>query len=429
MTQTIQNDPTTAGPVPTKPGKSREFFSLFRSNIFLLVVSIVMSLLLAEGAVRIYFRLNHRDIYRQMAQRRSPDDSHFVLKDIIAPSSNARLIYELIPNRSGWFFGKTFRTNSFGMRGPEAAKVKPEGVWRIAALGDSTMFGWGVKQDENYAAVLQEALNAAGDSIHYEVLNFAVPGYNTAMEAEVYKALAAGFSPDLILIQFDINDLALPNFVLEPPGLLTFERSYLVALINSLFKGRDAREGLAQLAGNELQAAPLIDAPSAEGIVKYFEYRSEFTPERYRYMVGWEGVRRALDDLWKMSRRPVVHLSWIYPVSKKKLTDFGDIDHFSLHVKEGRKNRDDGDRLYFLEIESVGREFCRELGLRWVRDLVVDYPNDYHPSPVRHILIARRIYLFLVENRLLPGESLHYQTSDTIAQWLWDRAKETAGRK
>lgn len=424
-----KNDLIGAGPVSPGPGKSRKPSPGLRTNIFLMAVSIIVSLLLAEAAVRVYFRLNHRSIYQQSAQRRSPDGSHFVLKDIIAPSDNPRLIYELIPNRRGVFFGKPYRTNSSGMRGPGTVVVKPEGVWRIAALGDSTMFGWGVKQEETYVSVLQEALNAAGDSKRYEVLNFAIPGYNTAMEAEFYKTRAAAFSPDLILIQFDINDLALPNFVLDPPGLLTLERSYLAALINSLFKGRGAKEGLTRLAENELQATPLIDAPSARGIVKYFEYRAEFTPGRYRYMVGWNGVTRALDGLWEVSQQPIVHLSWIYRVSGRQLTDLGDIDFFARFVREGRKNREDGNRLFFLDIESVGRKFCRELGLKWVRDLVVDYPNDFHPSPERHILIARSIYLFLVENRLLPGESNHYKKSAPIAQMLWDRAKEMAVRR
>jgi lysophospholipase L1-like esterase len=71
------------------------------------------------------------------------------------------------------------------MRGPKISKKKPKGVWRIAALGDSTMFGWGIREEETFPAVLQRALNSGSDSREYEVLNFAVPGYNTAMEAEL----------------------------------------------------------------------------------------------------------------------------------------------------------------------------------------------------------------------------------------------------
>ena len=81
------------------------------------------------------------------------------------------------------------------------------------------------------------------------------------------------------------------------------------------------------------------------------------------------------------------------------------------------------ERLYFLNIMSEGYEFCREMGLKWVEDLTVNYPDDVHPSAARHILIARAVYLFLVKNRLLPADSNHYRQSEAVAQSLWDRAK------
>jgi len=414
---------TSASP---EAGKSVKHASSMKANIFLLLVSLVVGLVIAEIAVRVYFKMSQRTVYQQMAQQRSPNGSHFVLKDIIAPSDNPRLVYELIPNRSGIFQGVLFQTNSHGMRGPETTIDKREGTWRIAALGDSTMFGWGIEQEQAYPAVLEKALNSAGDSRHYEVLNFAVPGYNTAIEAEVYKRRAAAFNPDLILIQFDINDLALPNFVFDPPDMMTLKRSYLLALVKNLLKGRDARESMIRITSSQLQRSPHIDAPSVDGVVKYFEYRAQFAPERYRYMVGWDGVRRALDRLWTESDQPILHLSWTYRIFGKMLKDFGDIDMFARHVHQGAARRNDGHRFFFLDIMSVGREFCKVLGLNWVRDLVVDYPNDYHPSPERHVLIARAIYLTLVENHLLPLGSVLYQKKDIIAQSLWDKAREIA---
>jgi len=280
---------TSASPVKRKSVKRP---TSMRGNILLMLVSLVVALVIAEIAVRVYYKLSQRTIYQEMARQRVPNGSHFDLKDIIAPSDNPYLVYELIPNRRGTFQGVLLQTNSHGMRGPETTIKKREGTWRIAALGDSTMFGWGVKQEQAYPAVLEKALNTAGDSRRYEVLNFAVPGYNTAIEAEVYKQRAAAFDPDLILIQFDVNDLALPNFLFESPDILTFKRSYLLVLIKSLLKGRDARQSLARMASGDLQKSPLIDAPSADGVVKYFEYRAQFAPEQYRYMVGWDGVRR-----------------------------------------------------------------------------------------------------------------------------------------
>ncbi|MCP4221275.1 MAG: SGNH/GDSL hydrolase family protein, partial [bacterium] len=259
--------------------------------------------------------------------------------------------------------------------------------------------------------------------LNYEILNFAVPGYNTAMEAETFKKRASAFSPDLVLLQFDINDLVLPNFVLAPRDMWTLKRCYLWGLVEKLVKGRDAGKGLKEAAFDDLQKAPETEESREQGLVKYFEYRAQSTPQQYKEIVGWDGVKRALNSLWNDSNQPVVHLSWTYQLFRKKRKGVEQRDHFSNFIKDAQKKREDGARLHYLDIMTVGKEFCRETGLRFARDLVVNYPVDYHPSEVRHILFARKIYLFLVEKRLLPENSLHYEKFESIAESLWQQAR------
>ena len=64
------------------------------------------------------------------------------------------------------------RTNSLGFRGPVFRKTAPESGRRIACLGDSFTFGWGVADEDTYPVKLQERL--AGD----QVMNFGNPGNN-----------------------------------------------------------------------------------------------------------------------------------------------------------------------------------------------------------------------------------------------------------
>ncbi len=407
---------------PEKDGKK----SNLKGNLFLLLFSLVFGLVIAELAVRVYLRAGLKNIYQEVALQKAPNGSDFLLKDIITPSNNPKLVYELIPHREGRFQDVPYRSNSLGMRAPEIAKTKPADTWRIAALGDSTMFGWGVRREESYLAVLEEALNSAGDSRRFQVLNFAVPGYNTAIEADLYRSRVKDFSPDMVLIQFDINDLALPNFIQETPPLFTLKRLYLPQLISRLFKSREAGRGLEEMNGG-LHDTPRIDAPTPRGMVKYFEYRAETAPPQYRYMVGWDGVKRALDRLWDgtSDETPIMHLSWFYSIQSGQLKDFGNTDRYALHILEGRKNHDSGKRLFFLNIMAVGREFCRKLGVKWSKALILNPPHDYHPSPARHALIARAIYLSLVNNRLLPTDSNHYTQKDRVAQALWDQAVNT----
>ena len=332
-------------------------------NLLILVISIIIGLLIGEIGVRFYVRGNLKTIYQKKARLKAPNGGEFDLKDIVVFSNNPRLVYELIPYRHGTFAGIRYRSSAHGMRGPKISKTKPKGVWRIAALGDSTMFGWGIREEETFPAVLQRALNSGSDSRKYEVLNFAVPGYNTAMEVEIYRSRAEEFGPDLVIIHVDLNDLGLPNFIRKLPPFFTLKRFYILDLIKSFFIKRDAKKSLEEMSEGGLHDAHRIDGPTFNSMEKFIEYQAQYVPEEYRYMVGWEGVHRALHRLWDSTPLPILHLSWIYSFSIGNLEYAGTKDLFAQYVNEGRKKRKDGERLYFLNIMSEGYEFCQEMGL------------------------------------------------------------------
>src|SRR5262249_23651361 len=126
--------------------------------------------------------------------------------------------------------GVDVKTNSWGMRAPELEKKKDAGTVRVAGLGDSIMFGWGVNVGTTYLNILQQKLGAAlGKKV--EVLNFGVPGYNTAMEAALLEHRAIEFEPDLILLQFVNNDWDVPAFMLQQEDPWDLTRSFLFDFI------------------------------------------------------------------------------------------------------------------------------------------------------------------------------------------------------
>ena len=87
-------------------------------------------------------------------------------------------------------------TNSIGLRGPELEDPKPE--IRIACVGDSVAFGWGVSYEESYPARLERLLIERGRSV--EVLNAGVPAMKPGT---IWKWAIDQFSvwnPDLILV-------------------------------------------------------------------------------------------------------------------------------------------------------------------------------------------------------------------------------------
>jgi hypothetical protein len=83
--------------------------------------------------------------------------------------------------------------------------MKPVGVYRIAAIGDSITFGPGIDEHERFTNLLEQRLNSRNG--HYEVLNFGRPGAETVDHLKFLKSLVLNAEPDFILLQWYINDV------------------------------------------------------------------------------------------------------------------------------------------------------------------------------------------------------------------------------
>jgi lysophospholipase L1-like esterase len=95
-------------------------------------------------------------------------------------------------------------TNSFGMRDREFNLTKMPGVLRIAAIGDSYTFGWGVNLSDSWPKQLEKKLNDNG--IKAEVLNFGVPGYNLDDMMWIIEKKASKFHLDIMIVTFANDD-------------------------------------------------------------------------------------------------------------------------------------------------------------------------------------------------------------------------------
>ncbi len=119
-------------------------------------------------------------------------------------SPNKRLVYELRPNVE---LNDFIRINAHGFRDREYDKKKPEGVYRICAIGDSVTFGWWERLEETYPKVLEALLNGhAREGTRFEVLNMGVGGYNAEQEMELFRSKALAFEPDMLIIGYCSND-------------------------------------------------------------------------------------------------------------------------------------------------------------------------------------------------------------------------------
>jgi hypothetical protein len=358
----------------------------------------IVALLVAEGIVRLvhYLREDRRPLEVQLRSFRAQAKSSMRdldLGDIVQPSRHAGIVYELRPNVRGQFVGQPLLINSQGLHDYEYSRRKEAGTFRIIGVGDSSLFGWGVPFEDSGLKVLERRLNETFRAQKFEVIDFAVPGYNTAMEAETFVKRCLEYAPDLVLLNFNTNDYDVPNFMRRPRDLATLRRSYLFDLAYSVYDG---------VMGLERQPPP-FDFMNRTTALRQAEHLDEdpALPNEYRYMVGAKGVVRALEQLAAAARERtipfVVFTVKAYP---------------GLDPKYERDEWRDGQR-ELLERES------RRLGFHFLNTYpyYMNYLNqhptanlatvfavseiDGHPNSLAHSIDAQAIFDYLVARQLL----------------------------
>lgn len=108
------------------------------------------------------------------------------------------------PNASARLMQSDVRTDSHGFRGAEIDAVAPAGRARIAFVGDSITFGWGVEEADTFATQVIALLRARGRNV--DGFNQGVGNHNTTQEVNLYAAAGATMRPDIVALSYFIND-------------------------------------------------------------------------------------------------------------------------------------------------------------------------------------------------------------------------------
>lgn len=352
------------------------------AKLLLLSLSVLVAVLASEASLRAWLAWRGRDV-QDLAQglRRSAgaglDEAggRYSLFGLVEASPYPDVVYQLKPDLDGLFRDRPVRTSSHAFRGPEVPVAKPDGVYRIVALGDSHLFGWGVGQEETYCSRLQELLDSAAPG-RFEVLNFGVPGYNTTMEVATFEHRALAFDPDLVVLHFVGNDFELPHFM-RPPGERRQGGWVLARLARAAFASGDDN-GLLAHGLEELPEG--TDAESVEG--------------QYEHMKGWEGHTHALDRLAELTAERGV------PVIVMMLGT-GDERRQTVVRLAGSRGFDVLNAAPFFRAYLDARGVEPDPSRRhWKAAFII--PNDGHPTPLAHRLYARLLYGELAERGLVP---------------------------
>ncbi len=175
------------------------------SKIALVVLSIAITLVLLEFAVRLFSPqpLNHYNFTLIQAE----GGGEVVLRSVKSAGWKSTRGYgPYVPNLSTNFGGVPVTINSRGWRDGEYSLKKPAGVRRIMVVGDSVTFGYGVKLEEMFAKLLERGLNSRGPG-RYEVISLGGAGGNTYSQSRIIKENVAIYDPDLVILAFNLNDI------------------------------------------------------------------------------------------------------------------------------------------------------------------------------------------------------------------------------
>jgi len=262
--------------------------------------------------------------------------------------------FELRPSAEGRFKGVTLSTNRWGMHDKEYAQAPPEGCHRMALLGASHAMGSGVRREETFEAVLEARLNqqgAGGPAGCYEILNFAVYGYNPLFQATVLEKVAT-FQPRAIL------------YVAHPEDSDRIVRFIVQTIRAGKHLPFDDLSAIVQRAGVEPQMPDRVAtqrlAPLADEIMSWL-------------------YRRLVED----SRRHGIAAGYIFLPMVAETLRPPDVGRQIALAREA------GFLMFDLSDVYVGSD--RES--LWVAEW------DAHPNASGHRLIADRLYSLILQNR------------------------------
>jgi len=383
---------------------ARALIAKNRGKSLLLFFSLLLTFITLEAGIRALSVVLHRKSVAGLRSSREITNPprhgrELSLGDFIQTSVNPDIVYELVPDVAARFLGKKLTINRYGFRGTPYPPRPGRDVVRIVGIGDSVMFGWGVDGEDPYLSLLEREVAAAYPHTRWQIINAAVPGYNTYMEVATLEDRLLGYKPDLVIIDYVGNDQDLPNFLQNKISPLSLRRSFLLDLIRAKVRGLTWR-GLDRL----------VDAPR-DPFGESFSSDPSRVPPVYQKMVGPEAVLRSMDRLKQLSKRHsftvvVFSTGTITGRLRKHLNKLGFpvLEARLWHLGRSDRRACSGDSA----VLSACRHFDRWLaatGFHSYGDspLTVS-PTDPHPSAMTHQALGSMLLRYLKNSGWIETE-------------------------
>lgn len=330
---------------------------LKNDEFYTLVISILLSFLLAEGVCRFLNIGDSRVVIWQ---------EELAQGEIYAYQPNGKLLYTYPDNPRRYFNEKnevSGTINAKGFRGLDRAFEKANGITRIAFLGDSFTLGIGVKDNDTLPVSFERAIQSKHPNT--QVLNFGISGTSTKEQIKLLEEYVIKFKPDVVVIVVFLNDAdrtGTINFISRPKMLEQVRKNsfFINALIGSIEKPILYQEMIRHYQDGYLEGSP-----------------------------GWESVKTALRKGKTISQKQNFQLVIaVYPVL------------FQLN-----------DRYPFRHIHKTIEDYCASLKIPFV-DLFDGFvgkqdsqlwvhKTDQHPNEIAQRIAAGQLSEFFDSNNLI----------------------------
>jgi hypothetical protein len=273
----------------------------------------------------------------------------------LARSTGDFLQRELAPRTTAYSSRVLVRTNQWGMRDKEYAKVPPPGTFRLALLGSSPVMGYGVAEGQHFEPLLEERLNREPGRVPYksfEILNFGASNYKPLQQVVIIDR-AVSFSPNAVVYVATVGE--------EPAAA-----RYLVQVVK-----RQIPIPYPELRKVVETAGLRHDMSETEALRRLRPHQKSILEWTYRYIAGSAKAAGAA-AVWMQLPQPTEAPERVRQVWEE----------------ETRLARQAGFTIMSLEGAYDGRDLSTLRLAAW----------DNHPNALGHALIADRLYRELQDN-------------------------------
>jgi lysophospholipase L1-like esterase len=309
-------------------------------------ISLLLFFVMLEVTLQIYTRLF---IYYDVEMSR-------YATEIKEKSIDPRIGHEHVPDSSAHLMGVDVTINSDGLRDAEYP-VGRTGAYRVAVLGDSLTFGWGVAKEDSFEALIEQRWNQQRP---VELINFGHGNYNTEQQVSLFRKKGLKYRPDKVVVFYFINDAEVTPVRSKWTPLARLRSvTFLWSRVRGLLSRSDSTATF-----------------------------QSFYADLYRDdQPGFIALQQAFIELRDLCRREGIELQ---VVLLPELHDLVNYPFAGEYAKVSRFLADNGIAALDLTPAFAGYEDAQSL---WVA------PDDAHPNELAHQMIADYAFDFIADGQ------------------------------